>query len=484
MVSWQLNRSGLTLDRFWIRENGLSSKITKIRLYDQLKPGEQLFACILRNDDVSAAQLLKDPGSRHTFESLIELSSQNQFARLILDRLFDSELLSFLPEDLRKELTDLAMQETAFQKIIAKRFTELLCSVSALKQHHLWIKGVSLSRMVYSDINHRNYGDLDLVVRREKLVETIQAIIKLGFVVHNSPAFCNQIGVGPLSCAADLLLSPHPDLIPTSALSLRKEGWPMIDIKFGPFDRGIQMLELERCFDEAESLISGGERFFAPNAVDHLMISVHNLDKDRFSSWKNLYDIHLLALKVTDDPIQWSQFVARCKRESIELSAWFGLSLAVDRFGTPVPNVVLAKLRPNGPIWQQQITLTISPFFVWNATSLPMMLANACLSSDWKRKTSMLARSIFPSREFLAAYYSKNRCLTNFSHLPILLLHWLNLLSPGGLVRSGMGKYLWTDNRILDDPLLDGLQITKDTSEATAALVGAATSTVSIRSSL
>ncbi len=464
MVASQISGSGLCSRRFWFRDNGFSSKLTKILPYAELSASEKLLACILRDDSTDACLLLRtyqvpaevsqlqdEQQKQSVFVDLLRLIFENQMARLVLDRLFDADLLQFVPQEFRAELTAMSLQETAFQKVVGKRFSELLVALSALDQHHLWIKGVSLSRRVYSDINHRHYGDLDLVVRREKLVETFDLLIKLGFACHISPAFCNQVGVGPISSIEDLLLSPHPELIPASALSLYKADWPMIDIKLAPFDRGIQMLEIERLFDEAETLTCCSEKFFAPSLVDHLMISVHNLIKDRTLSWKNLYDVHLLATKLNDDPTLWYIFVGRCKRESIESPAWLALSLAAERLSTSVPDVVLTRLYSNTTPWKQQIALAVSPFFVWNATSLLMMVSNASVSSDCNRKFKILAESVFPSREFLSAYYNKNQPITKSNVLPNLILHWIVLLLPGGVVRMIM-RNLWSNTLMESAP--------------------------------
>lgn len=442
MVLSNSSKCSMFQGRFSFRENGLSFKFIPIRSYDQLTLGEQLFTCILRNDEAEISRLFRDHKDRTVLEKLLQLVAENQFARLVLDRLFSNDALQYLPQDLREKLTVLAMQETAFQKKVGKRFAELLGALSALKRHHLWIKGVSLSRTAYDDINHRHYGDLDLVVHREKIVETFEVFKDLGFVAHLSPGLCNQFGVGPVTAVTDFLLSPHPELVQASALCLYKADYPMIDLKFAPLDRGVQMLDFERCFEEAETLTCGSESFYAPNLVDHLLISVHNLEKDRSLRWKNLYDVHMLASKIGDDAVLWYEFVKRCQRESVEFSAWFALSLALDRFNSPVPDVVLAKLRPNQPLWIQQLTLAISPFFVWNATSLPMMLANALVSSDSDRKFKIVVASMFPSKDFLSAYYNENRQISGVKFFPILVWHWLVLLLPGGSVRLLMG-HLW-----------------------------------------
>ena len=119
-----------------------------------------------------------------------------------------------------------------------------------------------------------------------------------------------------------------------------------------------------------------------------------------------------------------------------------GLSIAVNRFGSPVPREVLqalyVNLRPLAPV----TSFISSHAFIWNSTSLPMLIFNALVSTNTKQKLSLLAKSIVPNRTFLMKYY-RTREGTSRSLVTSLILHWGVLILPGGLVRRTFGKYVF-----------------------------------------
>jgi hypothetical protein len=120
-----------------------------------------------------------------------------------------------------------------------------------------------------------------------------------------------------------------------------------------------------------------------------------------------------------------------------------GLTMAIDRFGSPVPDMVLNNLRPGNMAIQSLLAFTINSEFVWNANSIPMLLLSGLVHGDFKRKISILAGAFFPSRQFLHDYYSGTK-LDRYWLLPVrLFVHWLILLLPGGAVRRVFGYRLW-----------------------------------------
>jgi hypothetical protein len=103
---------------------------------------------------------------------------------------------------------------------------------------------------------------------------------------------------------------------------------------------------------------------------------------------------------------------------------------------------VLQALQPKRSFGNQLFSFTLESAYVWNSTSLPMMILNSFASPDRARKLDLLSRSFFPSTKFLSDYYgngSESGFLTCFRYLP---RHWFVLVMPGGLIRRTLGR-LW-----------------------------------------
>jgi len=435
------------LGQFWVREHGLTLKINRLRALEDLSLGEQLFAAILRSDAGLASTLLATSSSdQRTAERLMALVTETGFGSLVLDRLCELELLNLLDASDRITLKKIAAEQAARQILLDNTFAALLRLLAPIKTGLVWIKGASLSRTVYTNAQDRQYCDLDLVVHPTRIQAVLDLLERAGFRTVVDPGFSNQLGVGPVRSHRDYFLAPDSEWIPVSALSLQRDNDQIIDVKVSPLERGIQLLELDRFFADSTARLCQGQQYLAPSLIDHLLICLYNLYKDRFINWKTLFDIDLLAAKLSETPSLWITFVQRCKRESVELCAWSGLLLAINRFNTSVPELVLEQLSPFHIIWHRVTGFTVSPFFVWNATSLPMLVFNAVTSTDRNRKFSLLSRSVCPPADFLSQYYNHGCQLTPVTFVVSLFLHWLVLLLPGGLVRRTLGSRLWPTN--------------------------------------
>jgi hypothetical protein len=408
-----------------------------------LSVAEQLLAAILRSDAAAARAILCANQQDTAYNHLQELLIVNGFARLVLDRLVEFELIGLVPEKHRSNIVGMSMRESVDEEAFRAQFKELLLLLSEYSADLVWIKGAALSLSIYNGGNARASGDFDVVLRPEKFVSVAEAMKRAHFAEIKQPSMCNQLGVGPTDSAGDLTLTPHPQLIPSSVAAFARGNFRPVDIKFGPLDRGVQICEIDRFFSGAVTLEHDGSRFLAPDLVDQLMIALHTFAKDRFKIWKNLLDIHILALELGREPHLWETLVHRCKREAIETDAWAGLILAADRLHAPVPASIFEQLAPSQNLLARLTLFTISPYLAWNATSLPMMILNVAVSSDRKRKLLLLRQTLFPPESFLWQYYHKGMSVPAVTTMLLLVVHWCVLILPGGVVRRTFGPAWW-----------------------------------------
>ncbi len=435
------NHSEIKFEDLWLRRSGFSLFFWKLQRLEHLSITERLFAAILSGDKERSREIITSAETL-TMVAFIELVRKHRFARLTLDNLCEMNVLQNLDESQRNELSLVATQETACQNRSDKNFKNVLSLVANLVDSLVWIKGVSLCRTVYALPVHRQCGDFDVVVKADKFATLVETLESAGFTCVYDPGFCNQLEVGPILPHSALTLSPAPGLIPSSLCSIQYQD-TMIDIKIGPLDRGLQMHEIDRFFSDSSNRVFLGECFRSPSLVDHLVICVHTLQKDRFQGWKTLFDVHLLSGKLSKEEQMWDIFVSRCKLEGLEEAAWVSLSLAADRFATVVPQVVLTALTPRRSLAFIGMTFTASPYFVWNATGLPMLLLNAATSSDRHRKLQALGAACFPNRAFICGYFNNGKLMSPIFHAVCMVLHWLVLLLPGGVIRNSFGKIIW-----------------------------------------
>jgi len=443
-----IKRSGnrASFERIWLREHGLSIQFSRVRRLNQLSGAEQLLAALLREDREECARILSDYGDDISadFASLVELECM---ASIVLQRLIDLDIGKALSaasvQKALAKISRLAVKQVSRQLAFDRYFEKLLHLLSDLNEDVLWIKGAYLCRALYERPEFRQCGDFDIMTRLDRVELIVERLQLAKFKLLTEPAFCNQVGVGPSARPSDLFLSPNPGWAPTSVLALQSTQHPFcVDIKVAPMDRGVQAADLEHFFLQAEQPNYLGLKYRAPCLEDHLLIMLHNYEKDRFRTWRTLMDIHLIAQKL--DTQAWQHFVRRCEVEAISCGAWLGLSIAVDRLKTTVPAAVLESLEPKQSA-RAFFYFIVSSCFVWNTTSLPMLVVNALVSQDRAKKLRLLRGAFLPSREFLNTYYAQPGS-RSFAQLFQLALHWLVLILPGGAARRILRNKIWRES--------------------------------------
>lgn len=430
-----------SLAKFWISKPGKRISFAKMPLALPSKP-DLLFAAILRSDEERIKNFAPSEMPASELESVVRAITTTRFATMVFDTLSENGSISQFPHTFRQELSRMSYRESATRFRADQLFAKFLDVTANYGNDILILKGAGLSRTAYTRPAYRNYSDLDILIRANRTAEVVTALESIGFKRLNIPSDCNQVGAGPIAQVTDLLLSPHPLFVPAALTSLMKENWPVIDVKISPIDRGIQLRNIEQFFDTCVEANFQGRKFFVPDAVSHLMVSLHTLAKDGFDNWRTLYDIHVLCRILNQSPSEWERFTMLCHSESLTSIAWGGLTLSKALLESEIPIEVVDSLAPASTV-SHFYAFTRPAKFIWNSTSMPAMLVNALTSRDAGRRVSTLIRSLIPNKDFLMNYYNGGKPLSPVRSCITLLIHWLVLLFPGGVVRNTFGKSMW-----------------------------------------
>lgn len=437
----------------WLKYGGNYWSFFKLSRLEDLEPADRLVAAILSHSVTSADQLSR--GSLETVSKALELLIESELCGYACEAIYFLNL-----ETLAKEISvnysdassnvlavlsrQSSVEAIKFEKFDAK-FTEFLEATAEIQNELIWLKGIVTSRTFYPSPQLRLSSDFDCFIEPSALVLVDTVLQNLNFsVITGDTGFCNQLGVGPVSSFNELFLAPSEELVASGVVGYHKVGWPIIDLKISPFDRGLKMVEGKRFKTNAIEVHWQTQSFYAPDLLDQLIISLTHLEKDRFKGWKQLLDIKILAENVNKNSDQWNEFVRRCRVEGVSTACWAGLTLAKDRLELSCVDDVVAQLEPSRlALMARFFIFTVTPLFYWNTSSFPMLLANAIFSDDASRKLEVLKTSLLPHRQFLSNYYCEGAKLSLISYPVVLLLHWLVLFLPGGLVRRTFGVHLW-----------------------------------------
>jgi len=428
---------------------GASFRTVVVARLADLPPHQRLIAALLRDDGAEAGRLIETSGDRladgFCFDPATGALPALLYARLVESRL--SESFSRLRTSDGSDALALIRNAAADASVKHARFNEFLGELLGITAglRVLFLKGTVFARSLYDEPQQRLSQDFDLLVAQDEAAVVVERLTTAGFRVEwRDPGHCHQAGVGPSGSLENLSLRPSPLLAPCHNLTLRREGWPYVELKFDPLETGMRMRELDRLFADARAIEWDGCSLPAPDLLDHLLLSLTHLHKHGFLGWMWLYDIHLMAPRIAGDEALWGELARRSAVEGVEASAWAALDLARDRLSTPVPDWLLERLAPpsRNPL-RRQLAYCVSTEFLWNSASLPMLALNAWLLGDGQRKRSALRQVICPSSSFLESYYAGGRHVSRWQRPFVLMLHWLVVLLPGGLVRRTFGRLFW-----------------------------------------
>jgi hypothetical protein len=422
-----------------------------------LSAPESMMAALLSRSQRSQESL--NFQDAETLNLFLDLVSENELTGFVLESIYILKLenrfrsLTVNHHGSEVDLLTLITRQSALEAIkfekFEKKFAGFLDITTRFNDRIIWLKGIVTSRTCYSDPAYRLSGDFDCYVNPIDFPELFQILTDNQFcVITGDTGFCNQLGVGPVGEISDVFLAPSDEFVPSAVCGLYRNRWPLLDIKVNPLDRGLRMVELGRFEKDVVSVHWRETKFSAPDILDQLMIALIHFEKDRFIGWKQLLDIKLLSEKINETQSLWDEFIRRCHVEGVSTACSAGLSLARERLELQDIDQVIERLSPrNEGLLRRLLTFTVTPLFYWNTSSALMLYANAKLSEDSARKMHALTNSLWPSKQFLSKYYFAGKRLNLLSYTLAIILHWLILFLPGGVVRRSFGKLLWKQDQ-------------------------------------
>jgi hypothetical protein len=225
-------------------------------------------------------------------------------------------------------------------------------------------KGPALAIQAYGDPSLRNYGDLDLVVRRDDLAAAGAALARAGF---------RDVSASGAERAALLRDGHH--------LEYRREAvlvevhWRFGKALFGFAD------ELSGLWERAETLDIRGRRVRALSVPDHLLAFVIHASRVLWASLDATVCTVRLAARVAPD--EWPEVVERARRWRCEEVLRVSLLLGEHMLGAPYPPA-LAGCLPATPRARRLAERVAAELFLEEFGGRSYMLGQLALRPRWR----------------------------------------------------------------------------------------------------
>ena len=305
----------------------MSQKSTQTRL-STFSPEQQLLLLAARTR-VSDPQRLQDLASRPLdWETVVSQAQSHGIVPLVASALAE-HCPGSVPEAAMAQLRR-THHEVAQNSL---QLTQELLSVLSLLDDHgidaIPYRGPVLADLAYGDIGHRQFSDIDLLVRREQLVVAAEVLESRGYERDFELASTTEL-TDAQTTAYCLFSRDHPFYRPASNT--------MVELHWRVLDRRLPtQIELDTVWDRRSVATIAGQEVPVLSAEDRLlMASVHGTRH----VWERLEWLVDIAELIDGTHVDWETALSRAREQNAERMFLLGPLVARDLFGVDLPDVV------------------------------------------------------------------------------------------------------------------------------------------------
>ncbi len=427
----------------------LAYATSKINSRAAMRVEERLILELCRSKRNSARILSLACTTDLDWKHFIRVVQKHEVAALALSRILEYRV----PPEVEKQLAPIAREEVAKalhdRKTVLAELKKINKSLRDEGVDSILLKGLSLD---FHEL--RTIGDLDLLVRKEQLIDSIEALSTIGYCYIG-----NDRNPHLNSCEKEMLMR-----IIENPSSRRREKNAMDALlswnnHYELYNRNLNLLlelhtnlfQKERAYDEnLNSIWAAIDLFWSKKKYDknvgcYTLSSEHSLllmclhTAINRSPAKNTFKLRLAVDidKLISNGIRWSELLLACGNLRAAPFVLFALLLTRKLFDAPIPEQCLLHLEKECTKWQLiSIGLHLSCLKSLSAyrimqckvTRILIPFAHGGIAKD-RIKWLFLLPIIFPSKKSMAAIFNlrENSLLVYFTYL-LNPLRWIYLL--------------------------------------------------------
>jgi len=291
------------------------------------RPEDQILVCVARRtlDGATVANLRQLLRQDLDWNYLL-LSAQRHRLVPSLHHHLINQCRDAVPAQVSSRLEQLHYENTRSNLLLTG---ELLKLIDLLEAHGLGavpFKGPTLALLAYGDVGRREFGDLDILVRKQDVSAVIEILAHQGFTPRPELTVADQAATFRFDCShnfaneKDVWVDVHWDFVGPSA-SIR--------------------VETEKLWDRLEPISVNSRELQTLSVEDLLLIlCVHGFTH----FWEKLGWIgDVAALIESQEKIDWTRIIDNADIMGSQRLLSLGLYLASDLLGAQVPTEVLRK---------------------------------------------------------------------------------------------------------------------------------------------
>lgn len=301
---------------------------------------------VLHSNSIDETEISIRTLTVHEWKIIIKSAIHHNIASLFYYKLRKVNLLSCLPESVLHELKDAYFLTAERNSSVLNELHEILRAFYAKNLDFLLLKGAYLANQVYDNIALRPMADIDLLVRKDDLIQVQELLISLGYSQENKSDVKEQI-------------SNHHALSPfvrcnSTPLEIH---WTIFPPKSAQFN--IDPIGL---WDRASSVCIAGNEVQILSREDQIIhLCFHSFHNHTFrQGLLPLYDIVEFIVK-NDERINWNRLIEISKTLASDKIIFTSLHTTSEIFGISLPKCIYKELMPSDfhPDLEEWITCQI-----------------------------------------------------------------------------------------------------------------------------
>jgi len=338
------------------------------------------------------------------WEELLNLAVQHGLALLLYDRLHSITEPLPLPQPVMEQLHTYYLSAAVKNAVVLHHAGKILRNLHDNGIDVIVLKGLYLVESIYESIGLRTFVDLDIMVRKADIPDSLKIMQNLGYSVSTyfDPTF----------------ILPDIKHIPP----LFAEKMPIVEIHWGILEEDEPFtIDLDGLWQRAVPVNSAGESVFALSIEDTLLhLCLHFTYQHRLRAGiKFLYDIAYL-IDARGHEIDWQKVLEISGSWGANRVMWMAFKLLERITGTQVPQSVIVSLEPDiessALLDSAQHQILADQTDTGNLTPDMVAFSHA---AGVRGKLSMVFKRVFIPRLVIARLYNRdlNSPVTYFYYL-------------------------------------------------------------------
>ncbi|WPD24686.1 MAG: nucleotidyltransferase family protein [Candidatus Electrothrix scaldis] len=368
------------------------------KIYDRMmesKTANELLLFFLRKESAELIPVKLAQLSKEDLDAVVHKANRHRVTSLLYQTLSTPHLEPIVPASITQALRSAYLETVWWNTSLYSELSKILKVLQDENIPVILLKGAHLAKIIYGNIALRPMSDIDIMVKKKDLRQSVNLLFQIGFTVTNE----KQVKL----ITNNYQLPPHfkhfPDLT---------NGKICLDVHSSIAEEAQSYkIDIDGLWTRAWSTETTGLETLTLSPEDlllHLCLhtSMHHMFTNGLKSFCDIREV----IRYHNDEINWDELQLRARSWRASNPVYLSLHLAKSLLNADIPQWVLEALKPDKPDNQAIIWAKEQIF----ATSDKEVIYPKELLHFWKKKSSLQKISIllertFPPRKELAQMY-------------------------------------------------------------------------------